>query len=221
MSITGNVRKGTRLLAGAIGVALVCAAPAVAAPADVTKATAKAAANPLGCTVDHDLSNPFRAWNDTADYALAPVGDFEGDTSAWTLSRSASVVEGNQPFDIGTAGHSSLRLPSGSSAISAPMCIDSTYPHFRLFARNTGNAKGALRAEVLYLTAKGDVKASASRTVVAKDAGWFPSDSLTIGITFDTAVADGAAPVAFRFTAAGKEADWQIDDVYVDPMMRR
>ena len=73
MSITGNVRKGTRLLAGAIGVALVCAAPAVAGPADVTKATAKAAANPLGCTVEHDLSNPFRAWNDTADYALAPA----------------------------------------------------------------------------------------------------------------------------------------------------
>ena len=39
MSITGNVRKGTRLLAGAIGVALVCAAPAVAGPADVTKAS--------------------------------------------------------------------------------------------------------------------------------------------------------------------------------------
>ena len=31
---------------------------------------------------------------------------------------------------------------------------------------------------------------------------------------------DGAAPVVFRFTA-GKDSAWQIDDLYVDPMMRR
>ena len=102
MSITGNVRTGTRLLAGAIGLALAFAAPAAAAPKDAAKSTKKAAANPLGCIVDHALSTPFRAWNDTADYALAPAGDFEGDTSAWTLSGAAAVVEGNQPFDIGT-----------------------------------------------------------------------------------------------------------------------
>src|SRR5688500_18920121 len=220
MFITGNVRKGTRLLAGAIGLALAFAAPAAAAPKDAAKSTKKAAANPLGCIVDHALSNPFRAWNDTADYALAPAGDFEGDTSAWTLFGAAAVVEGNQPFDIGTTGSSSLLLPAGSSAVTAPMCIDSSYPHFRLLARNTGRAKGTLKAEVLYLDGKGHVKSSASGTVVAADAEWFPSDSLNIGITFNTAVADGAAPVAFRFTA-GKDAVWQIDDLYVDPRMRR
>jgi hypothetical protein len=217
MSMIRSVRTGTRLLAGAIGVTLACAAPAAAADAPAAK---KAAANPLGCNVDHVLSNPFLAWNDTADYALAPAGDLEGDTSGWTLADGAAVVAGNQPFAIGTTGQASLRLPAGSSAQTAPMCIDSSYPHFRLFARNTARAKGTLKAEVLYLTAKGAVKGSAAGTVVAPGSDWFPTDSLKIDVTFDGTVADAAAPVVFRFTAA-KDAEWQIDDLYVDPMMRR
>jgi hypothetical protein len=220
MSMIWSVRKGTRLLAGAIGVTLACATPAAAAPTAAPTTVKKAAANPLGCTVDHVLVNPFRAWNDTADYALAPAGDFEGDTSGWTLAGGAAVVAGNQPFDIGTTGQASLRLPAGSSAVTAPMCIDSSYPHFRLFARNTGRAKSTLKAEVLYLTAKGAVKGSAAGTVVAPGSDWLPTDSLKIDVTFDGTVADGAAPVVFRFTA-GKDSVWQIDDLYVDPMMRR
>jgi len=218
MSMIRSVRKGTRLFAGAIGVTLACAAPAAAATG--APPVKKAAANPLGCTVDHVLANPFLAWGDTADYALAPAGDLEGDTSGWTLTGGAAVVPGNQPFDVGTTGQASLRLPADSVAQTAPMCIDSSYPHFRVFARNTGRAKGTLKAEVLYLTAKGAVKGSAAGTVVASGSDWFPTDSLKIAVTFDGTVADGAAPVAFRFTA-GKDTMWQIDDLYVDPKMRR
>ena len=100
------------------------------------------------------------------------------------------------------------------------MCIDGSYPHFRLFARNAGRLGSTLKAEVLFLTTKGDVKATASGDVRAADASWFPTNSLRIGVAFNPAVAAGAAPVAFRFTA-GKDADWQIDDVYVDPYARR
>jgi hypothetical protein len=218
MPLIGGARTSVRILAGAVGVALACAAPAAAATTDT--AVKHAASNPDGCVVEHAVSNPFSAWNDLADYALAPAGDFEQDLAGWTLSGGAAVTDGNQPFDIGTGGDSSLHLPARASAVSAPMCIDSRFPHFRLFARGAGGRKAALKAEVLFLDRKGRVKSTASGTVVPAGAGWFPSDSLEIGITFDSEVADGAAPVAFRFTA-GKRSTWQIDDVYVDPRMRR
>lgn len=208
--VISGARKGGRIAALAVGLGLACAAPATATTV---------AANPYGCVVDHRLSTPFSQFGDTAFYALAPAGNFETAARGWTLT-GGSVVSGNQPFKIGAPGTSSLRLAGGGVAVSAPMCIDSTYPHFRVFARNLGNLKSPLKAEVLYLDAKGAVRATASGTVTAAGTAWFPTDSLKIGLTFNTAVAAGAAPVAFRFTA-GKDSAWQIDDVYVDPYARR
>jgi hypothetical protein len=213
--VVSGARRGGRVLAAALTLLGLTAAPALAGGTSVKNA----AANPDRCVVSHALSKPFSLWNDVADYALAPGGDFENGATGWTLTR-ASVVGDNQPFAIGNGGRSALRLPAGASVTSAPMCIDSTYPHFRLFARNLGKAKSALRAEVLFLNAKGDVKSTASGQVVAAGQDWFPTSSLKIGVVFDAAVANGAAPVAFRFTAAS-DADWRIDDVYVDPYARR
>ena len=202
----------------AVGLCLLFATPA-AAGTSTTTVPKNAAMNPLGCTVEHALSKPFSAWNDRADYALAPGGDFETAAAGWALSRGAAVTSGNQPFAIGTGGRASLRLPAGSSATSAPMCVDSSYPHFRVFARNLGKARTQLKAEVLFLNAKGDIKSTASGTVVAGNTAWSPTDSLKIGVTFNPYVAAGAAPVAFRFTS-GNDADWRIDDLYVDPWRR-
>jgi hypothetical protein len=214
-----NASERIRTFAGVLGLCLVFATPAAAAGTPAPLVVKDAALNPLGCVVSHALSNPFSTWNDPGDYALAPGGDFETAASGWTLSRGAAITSGNQPFAIGTPGGSSLRLPANASATSAPMCIDSRYPHFRMFARNTGKLKSELKAEVLFLSAKGDIKSTASGTVVATSTAWSPTDSLKIGVIFNTAVAAGAAPVAFRFTSA-KDANWQVDDLYVDPKMR-
>jgi hypothetical protein len=214
-SVVSGARKGGRVLATALTLLGVTAAPALAGGTTVKNA----AANPDQCVVRHNLSKPFSLWSDSADYALAPGGDFENGAAGWALTR-ASVVGDNQPFAIGTTGRSALRLPAGASVTSAPMCIDSSYPHFRLFARNLGKARSPLKAEVLFLNSKGGIKSTASGQVVAASTAWFPTNSLKIGVVFDAAVADGAAPVAFRFTAAS-EAEWRIDDVYVDPYARR
>ena len=215
--VVRGTRKGGRTLAAALALLGVTASPALAGSTPVS--VKNAAINPLNCIVSHSLSKPFSAWSDVADYALAPGGNFESGAAGWTLSK-ATVVAENQPFAIGATGSKALRVPAGSSATSAPMCIDSSYPHFRLFARNLGNAKSTLKAEVLFLNAKGEIKSTASGDIVAASTAWFPSDSLKIGVTFNAAVAGGAAPVAFRFTAA-KDSDWRIDDLYVDPYMRR
>jgi hypothetical protein len=43
---------------------------------------------------------------------------------------------------------------------------------------------------------------------------------LEIDVPFDAEAENGAAPVAFRFTATGRDGDWRIDDLYVDPYAR-
>jgi hypothetical protein len=120
----------------------------------------------------------------------------------------------------GASDISALGVPSGSSATSPTMCIDSTYPLYRIFARNLGDPNSRLSAEVLYVDAKGRVKGKASG-VVASTPEWAPSDRLRIAVKFDKKDATGAAPVRFRFTSAGTGGDWEIDDVYIDPYMRR
>ncbi len=201
--------RGRRLLAAAAAVAA-ATVTAVAAPA-----AHAAPVNPEGCVVEHALTNPFIAWDDAADYALAPAGDFEAD--GWQLSGGAAVVDGNQPFDIGAPGVNSLALPPGAVATSAPMCIDETYPHFRLFARGAsrrGTSRPALKAEVLFLDDTGAVQARDASSF-RPESGWAPSPNLAIDVPWTVGE---AAPVQFRFTAVSGAA--QIDDVYVDPYGR-
>src|SRR5690349_15218495 len=48
---------------------------------------------------DAPVSQPFTAWNDNADYELAPGGNFESSAQGWTLSNGAAVVTGNESFN--------------------------------------------------------------------------------------------------------------------------
>jgi hypothetical protein len=209
---TGS-RRGGRILGAALALALTSAAPAMAGDAT--------ASNPDGCVVDHELSSPFTAWSDTADYALAPGGNFETGAQDWTLTKNASLSAGNQPYQIvSTADGSSLALPAGSVATSPPMCIDSTYPFFRLFAQKTANGKTGLKVNVLYLDTKGNLKGTASGELHPDVNHWILTDALKIGVTFDPTLYNGAAPVRFQFSA-GKDNSWKIDDLYVDPYARR
>jgi hypothetical protein len=221
--VTNHWRRTGGLLAMAVGlVTLLSAGPASAATTSDATLIKTAAANPLGCVVNNALSKPLAGLGDFADYALAPGGNFESGAPGWLLTGGAAVVAGNETAYVGSrADRSSLALPSGSTATSATMCIDGTYPHFKVFARNTGSTKSTLKVEVLYMDGKGKIVGSGSGTIAATNTTWQLSKVLNIGVTFNTAVAAGAAPVAFRFTPSGSSAgNWQIDDVYVDPYAR-
>jgi hypothetical protein len=171
--------------------------------------------------VNNVLAKPLAGLGDLADYALAPGGNFESGAAGWLLTGGAAAVAGNETVYVGApTDRSSLALPSGSTATSSPMCIDSTYPSFRIFARNTGSPKSTLKVEVLYMDGKGKIVGSGSGTIAGTTATWQLSNVLNIGVTFNTAVAAGAAPVAFRFAPSGGGGNWQIDDVYVDPYAR-
>lgn len=199
-----------RLLAATLGLTAAIASPAHAA----------GIANPYDCAPQPTLAQNFAAWNDFGQYTPVPNAGLENGTTGWRLTGAARVVPGNEPWKIGGASHANaLDLPGGSSAITAPICIDETYPHFRLFVRGTGSLKSALKIEVLYYDTKGNITNTKPYEYKSTTAAWQPTGLVGINVfTSKTTVA--AAPVAFRFTPTTKDARYQIDDVYVDPRAR-
>lgn len=195
------------------------AVPALAAAAIALTAASPAAAATTAPTVcvTPSFSQIFLPWKDNALYTKSPGGDFEGALSNWSLNAGARVVAGNESFNVGGSGdRASLSLAPGTSAVSAPMCIDRTYPSFRFFARNLSAGAGDLQVEVVWQ--ESGVRRS-SKAALDRKAGttWTPVKSLRLPTG---ALSTGRLePVTFRFTATG--GAWQIDDLYVDPFMRR
>jgi hypothetical protein len=210
--VIGGTRRGRRVLAAAVGITLLGAGSAQAA---------STASNPYDCTPEANLSRPFSSWGDLATYTPLPGGNMESGAAGWTLSGGATTVAGNEPWYVqGANQRFSLRLPAGSSAVSAPLCIDPTYPFYRLFARNAGNVSSSLKMEVLFLDSKGKVTSTKATTYTPRSTAWAPTGQVGINV-FTPKTTVSAAPVAFRFTPQGGSGSWQIDDVLVDPYARR
>jgi hypothetical protein len=208
---------------GLIRRALVAAIPAVVAlgalagPANAGILTATA----TDCN-DGAITQPFAAWGDQAHYKAVQGGGFEASTAGWTLSGKAKVVTGNEPWKVGGAGHSkSLVLPAGSNAISPVACVGLEEPTLRFFAVKT-------RAPLLGLSTLAVsvyVKTSLGLTipvpigVVLGNGQWKPTAPMLIVANLLPLLPGDKTPVAFQFTPL--LGDWQIDDVYVDPMRYR
>lgn len=213
-----------------IGVFLITVGPASArqesADADAVAgllpdATAETCEHPL-------IEQPFTFIGDTLDYVLAPDGSFEG--NGWILNGGATVAAGNDPFPLhptGTEDDTLLSLPDGSTATSAPMCVDLHYPHFRLAVRQVGDddgrwgrsrANGTLRIETFYPSAR-NPRWRRVDAIRIRDNDWRISDFLDLE-PGRGGEGPGAREVSLRFTAGG-DGGLEIDDVYVDPRMRR
>ena len=209
-SIIGSKRVA-RVLATTLGLAALIATPAQAKGG---------IANPYDCVPQPTLAHSFATWGDSALYTPVSNAGLENGSTGWTLAAGAAVVAGNEPWMIGTrSDRNSLDLPAGSTAVTAPICIDATYPYFRLFARNAGAASGSLQIEVLYYDSKGALVSTKRYQHATASTNWQPTGAVGISV-FGKKAAATAAPVAFRFTTTGKGARYQIDDVYVDPWAR-
>jgi hypothetical protein len=199
------VRKFT--LRRALTFALLTLAAGVAAMS-VSPAAANAA---LGISCPDPATQAFRMWSD-------PTG--------WTVSGSAKVVSGNESFDVHSAGDRySLSLPAGSSVTSPPMCISLLNSKMRFFNRNAGDPGARLKVQVLYNGGVGGLLSTVTKLLGVSDVGyvtagdaWQPSTPI--------AMLSGTLPlltssVQFRFTPMDSSGAWQIDDVYLDPVMHR
>jgi len=162
----------------------------------------------------------FKPWGDSNSYVLAPDGGFEAGGAGWALSGGAKTVVGNESFFLNDASDSnSLSLPSGSSAVSPPVCMAIDTPTFRLIARNTGSASSGLRVEAVY-PLLGLIRTKTVSTAYA-GANWAPSQQMSTVLTLSTIVGTLIpSSIQIRITPTGSGGNWQVDDLYIDPFAR-
>jgi hypothetical protein len=197
----------------------VTASAALAALAIVAPAAGASVLN--GCP-DAAAIQPFLPWGDQAMYVLAPDGGFEHGGDVWDLQDGATVVSGNESFQVGGEGDShALALPDGSEATTPPICIGIDSPTLRFFVRNDGDPDASLRVTLIANTVLGPVTATIGQ--VSGRGSWHPTPVLLLlaNLTALPIVNDSSAEIQLRFTPVGSGGDWRIDDTYVDPWKGR
>ena len=161
----------------------------------------------------------FAQWGDNSQYTLAPNGSFEAGSTGWSLS-GARVIPQNNTL---RSGRYSLSLPSGSSATSPTACVKLADPASRFFLRNTGASDGRLRVDVTYKSLLGLFTMSSTLGYVQANGSWQPSpkyDHALQNLVATLALnSDLSAQLRFRFTPVGRGASFEIDDLYVDPLL--
>lgn len=163
------------------------------------------------------LSQPFTQWGDSNYYSLVAGGSFESSTSAWTLSGGAQRAAGSEPYAVtGSLGAWSLALPAGATAQSPFTCVEPNDRTFRLFARSEG-ASSKFVASVVYETGIGNITIPVG--IVSATSTWQPTAAFHTGVLIGALLSEGSVHVALRFTALTGTS--RIDDVFLDPRMRR
>ena len=151
-------------------------------------------------------------WADPGWYTTVPDGGMETRLGAWSLRDSATFVAGNEPYYVRSPSDAwSLALPSGASATSAPICVYLGHPTLRLFARSR-QPHATLRIAVEFTDLTG-ARRTQQIAMLAADGAWAPTPPIAIWANALSLLIP--QQVAFRFEA--DRAEWQIDDVYVDP----
>jgi len=162
------------------------------------------------------VSQVFLPWGDTAEYSLVPGGNFASGGPAWDLGGSAQVVAGGDGYELnGSISAQSLSLPSDSSATSPTVCVGAANPDIRLFVENTGDPSSTLAVDVVVESSSGNTYTFPVDRLTATSS-WEPTAQIPIYVNY--AAGSGETPVSFTFTPQGQGGNWQIDDVYIDPM---
>jgi hypothetical protein len=210
-----RVNKKRSALIGAVGALLVgVLGPAGTASAGLLVQTA------TNCPTQA-FSQPFSPWGDSHQYTLVPNGGLEQGTAGWGLNGSAHVVSGSESYNVGGKGRYALDLPSGASAESPTLCVGLEHPTVRFFARRVKG--GLLGLSTLTVSAvvhlNGGGKLDVPVGVVLGNGTWKPTPAyLYLGNVLSVLASD-STPMSFRFTPL-LGGEWQVDDVYVDPMRR-
>jgi len=206
----GTIKRAIGALVAAGVVATVAAAPA---QAGLLVASAQNCGTPTSSQV-------FARWLDPMRYEQAPGGNAES-AAGWTLNGGAKVVAGNEPWKVGkSTDNSALSLPRGSQATTGTMCVGILHPTMRFFARRTsGWLLDSLKVEVLFEGSGGRVN-SLPIGLVLGGGSWQPTLPFPVLASLLPLLPGAQTPVSFRFTPVGG-ANWQIDDVYVDPWRSR
>jgi hypothetical protein len=157
--------------------------------------------------------HPFAQFGDNNTYFAFANNGFESGASGWGLS-GASVVSGNEPWDVNGPGGSSLSIGPGGSVSSPRVCAALLAPAWRMFAKSNG-ANGSLRAQIVFYGLLGNVTGILNFTNFGSSdyASWEPSSFMPSLLALPIATFSAQ----LRLTNTGTSGTWQVDDVFVDP----
>jgi hypothetical protein len=173
----------------------------------------EAHAQVFGSCAPGPVARIFLPWGDPAWYESVPDGGLEAGGTGWTLRGGAAVVAGNEPYYVRSQTDTrALSLPPGASASTPDTCVGPGHPTLRFFLRNPGETRAPLRVSVQFTDPAGTERSVPIGWVMGARA-WTPSPVLLTAMNSLGLLK--AQTVSFRFTST--EAQYTVDDVYVDP----
>jgi hypothetical protein len=184
----------------ALGASSALAATTTATPVDTS-----------ACSVPQ-FTQAFLPIRDSNWYTLVPgqtVNSFNG--AGWTLSGGARVASSR--LANGSSG-GVLDLPSGSSAVSPPMCVSSYYPTARTMVRDVAGYEG-VHISVAYAGTKTASLPQTVGQVHGTQSAWTASNQFNV----HPGTLPGWQLVKFTLTPGGQSSDFEIYNFWVDPRM--
>jgi hypothetical protein len=213
-SIKRKIACTAGVVAGLLGFAAV---PALAVEADVAPvklAPARLSAELAVCP-GQTFSQPFEALKDSNYYTLVQGSEFNGPEEGWQLNNGASIVEGMRPD--GSSG-GVLDMPSGSYAISPPVCVTLQYPTARGWVEAVQGG-GGVTVGVFYEGAKTGPRGQPVGQLSAKqDIGWVLSNPFGVKPQLGGSE-EGVREVRFIYANLTRSSDFHLSALYVDPRM--
>lgn len=153
----------------------------------------------------------FAAWGDPHYYVFGANGGLELGSYGWSLAGGAKVVSGNESYYLHSwSDNHSLSIPSGGSATTPPMCMETSSSVIRFFLKGSG----AMKVQLVERNLLGVVVGVVDQATVSGSSAWQPSPTIANLDSLEGLV--GVSSVQVRFVASGGSD--QVDDVYVDPM---
>jgi hypothetical protein len=161
------------------------------------------------------FSQPFAALGDQNAYTLVAGSEFNNPPEGWELKGGASVVSATHPD--GSAGYA-LDLPSGSVAVSAPVCVTLQYPSARLYSK-TLDGKGGVAIAVSYAETKTEIKPKQVGETKNTQGAWQASEAFNV-LPQIAGKAEETREVRFVLTAGSNSTSTLVYGLYVDPWMK-
>lgn len=213
-------RKLTAAACTSVFALAVGTAPAVAsetAPAPEANPASASTNRQLAVCPGQTFAQPFAEMGDSNYYTLVEGSQFGSTTEGWTLVGGAKIVEGTRPD--GSQG-GTLELPSGSIAVSPPVCVTLQYPTARTWVDSLQNG-GTLKMVVAYeasglKAATAALQASVGTIATNPAEGWQLSEPFELNPQL-AGSEEGVRTARFVYTAVGRKADFHVFGLYVDP----
>ena len=188
----------------------------VAVIATSTLGIGAASAADIPCT-PRALSKAFAQFGDMNDYFVVADGTFENGTGTWRVSGPSAIANQQAPWKVNGAGHTkSLTLGNKGTAQTRSTCVNVGEDWMRFFYKASPGKGTSLTVTV---TSTSDMGTNSTSVVIPGGGnGWLVSPAIAIpnvrGENFEQ-------DVTITFKSEGRGANWQIDDVMIDPFKVR